>query len=136
VETRRASKEGEERMKGGMEEKKRRRETVPSSSAKERQRAKSERSLTYAVTSKRSSRTRLLTRLELRTHSVWFAQDVWGTFSFFFSQLFKGYSQQAVCQIRCGLSEEPTAFISVIMNNLALCGATGYVSLWSAILMC
>jgi len=38
-------------MKGRMEEKKRRRETVPSSSAKEQQRAKSKRSLTYAVIS-------------------------------------------------------------------------------------
>jgi len=44
-------------MKGGMEEKKRKRETVPSSSAKEQQRAKSERSPTYAAISKRSSRT-------------------------------------------------------------------------------
>jgi len=42
-------------MKGGMEENKRRRETIPSSSAKEQQRAKSERSLTYAAISKRSS---------------------------------------------------------------------------------
>jgi len=112
-------------MKGGMEEKKRRRETVPSSSAKEQQRANSKRSLTYAAISKRSSRTRLSTRLELRTHSAeqpGLRKGVWGTFSFYFSQSFKGYSQQAVRQIRCGLSEELTSFISIIMNTRAPSG--------------
>jgi len=112
-------------MKGGMEEKKRRRETLPSSSAKEQQRAKSKRSLTYAAISKRSLRTRLSTRLELRTHSAeqpGLRKGVWGTFSFYFSQSFKGYSQQAVRQIRCGLSEELTSFISIIMNTRAPSG--------------
>ena len=71
-------------MKGGMEEKKRRRETVPSSSAKEQQGAKSERSPTCAAISKRSSRTRLSTRLELRTHSAeqpGLRKGEWGTLS-------------------------------------------------------
>ena len=92
AETRRANKEGEERMKAGMKEKKRRRETVPSSSAKEPQRAESERSPTYAAIRKRSSRTRLLTRLELRTHSAaqpGLRKGVWGISSFYFSQSLK-----------------------------------------------
>jgi len=116
-------------MKGRMRDKKWRRETVPSRLAKAQQRAKSERSLTYAAISKRSSRTRLLTRLELRTRSAE-QSGLWGNFSFCFSQLFKGYSQQAVRWISCGLSEEPrpTALISVIMNTRALFGVTGYVS--------
>jgi len=92
AETRRANKEGEECMKSGMEETKRRRETVTSSSAKEQHRAKSGRSLTYAAISKRSSRTRLLTRLELRTHSAaqpGLRKGVWGISSFYFSQSLK-----------------------------------------------
>jgi len=157
-------------MNGRMEEKKRRRETVTSSSAKDQHIAKSKRRPTYTAISKRSLRTRLLMRLELRTHSaeqsglrreyhsirsgasglsyycaplvcvpdviglltVWRhnkpktknqRKGVWGTYSFCFSQLFQEYSQQAVRRIRCGLSEEPTSFIPVIMNTRASLGS-------------